>query len=112
MRQNRDMTRPARLTDAEIAERLALLPGWSHVDGRLRRTFSFHDFSEAFGWMARVALAAEKRDHHPDWTNVYSKVTVDLSTHDAGGVTEKDVELAREMDRLFGERGAPSGRPL
>lgn len=100
------------LSDAEIAERLSTLPAWTFADGRLRRTYHFRDFSEAFGWMSRVALAAEKRDHHPDWSNVYSRVTVELSTHDAGGVTERDVDLAREMDRLFGEGGPASERPL
>lgn len=99
------------LSDAEIAERLVALPSWSHAGGRLRRTYHFRDFSEAFGWMCRVALVAEKRDHHPDWSNVYSRVSVELHTHDAGGVTERDVELAREMDRLFGHDG-PGERPL
>lgn len=112
MSQNRPVSRPAVLSGADLAARLATLPGWTHADGRLHRTFQFRDFSEAFGWMTRVALYAERRDHHPDWTNVYSRVAVSLQTHDAAGVTELDVELAREMDRLFSGAPAPAGRPL
>jgi 4a-hydroxytetrahydrobiopterin dehydratase len=96
------MTRPARLSDAEIKARLATLPGWSLAGGKLRREFRFADFSEAFGFMARAALAAEKLDHHPDWTNVWNRVTVELSTHDAGGLTALDFELAAAMDRMVG----------
>jgi 4a-hydroxytetrahydrobiopterin dehydratase len=79
---------------------LAGLIGWVEVKGRdaIAKTFVFKDFNEAFGFMARVALFAEKMDHHPEWSNVYRKVEVVLSTHDAGGVTEKDVTLARFMD--------------
>ena len=69
------MSRPARLSDAEISTRLAALPGWSLAGGKLRREFVFRDFSEAFGFMARAALAAEKLDHHPDWSNVWNRVT-------------------------------------
>lgn len=94
------MTRPARLSDTEIATRLASLPGWSVADGKLRREFRFRDFSEAFGFMARAALVAEKMDHHPDWSNVWNRVTVELSTHDAGGITALDFELAAAMDRI------------
>jgi 4a-hydroxytetrahydrobiopterin dehydratase len=94
------MTRPARLDDAAVSSRLALLPAWTLAGGKLRREFAFADFSEAFGFMARAALAAEKMDHHPDWSNVWSRVTVELSTHDAGGLTELDFELAATMDRL------------
>jgi 4a-hydroxytetrahydrobiopterin dehydratase len=81
---------------------LGKLSGWSEVDGRdaISRTFKFADFNEAFGFMARAALIAEKLDHHPEWFNVYNKVEVTLSTHDAGGVTERDVKLAGAMDRL------------
>ncbi len=94
------MTRPARLSDAEIAGRLASVPGWSLVGGKLRRELKFKDFSEAFGFMARAALVAEKLDHHPDWSNVWNRVTVELSTHDAGGLTALDFELAEAMNRL------------
>jgi 4a-hydroxytetrahydrobiopterin dehydratase len=83
---------------------LGRLKGWSEVTGRdaITRTFQFKDFNEAFGFMARAALVAEKMDHHPEWFNVYKKVEVTLSTHDAGGVTELDVKLAEAMDRIAG----------
>ena len=83
---------------------LALLGGWSEVKGRdaISKKFVFADFNEAFGFMARVALAAEKLDHHPEWFNVYKTVEVTLSTHDAGGLTERDVSLAEAMDRFAG----------
>jgi 4a-hydroxytetrahydrobiopterin dehydratase len=97
------MTRPARLSAAAADARLSDLPGWTRDGEKLHRTFTFRDFSEAFGFMSRVALAAEKLDHHPDWTNVWNRVTVTLSTHDAGGLTELDFRLAAEMNRLAGE---------
>jgi 4a-hydroxytetrahydrobiopterin dehydratase len=83
---------------------LAALRGWSDVDGRnaIRKRFVFADFNAAFGWMARVALVAEKMDHHPEWSNVYRTVDVTLATHDAGGVTELDVKLAKAMDDFAG----------
>ena len=86
------------LIGAEAA--LASLPGWSRGEGRdcLVRTFQFKDFNEAFGFMTRVALKAEALDHHPEWSNVYGRVDVLLTTHDAGGVTELDLRLARFMD--------------
>ena len=89
---------PATKIGADAA--LAQLQGWSALDGRdaIRKEFRFKDFNEAFGWMNRVALHAEKYDHHPEWTNVYNRVEVTLATHDAGGVTEKDVWLAKFMD--------------
>ena len=96
------MTRPARLSDADVQTRLVSLPDWSLAAGKLRREFRFADFSEAFGFMARAALAAEKLDHHPEWSNVWNRVTVELSTHDAGGLTALDFELAAAMDRLAG----------
>ena len=91
-----------KLTDAARKSALAKLNGWSEVSGRdaISRKFSFKDFNEAFGFMARAALVAEKMDHHPEWFNVYNKVEVTLATHDAGGVTERDVALAQAMDRL------------
>ncbi|WP_187968646.1 4a-hydroxytetrahydrobiopterin dehydratase [Aquibium microcysteis] len=90
----------ARLDDAAIVQALTELDGWSLVEGRsaITRTFTFRTFNEAFGFMSRVALAAEKMDHHPEWSNVYRTVQVTLSTHDAGGITELDVRLARKMD--------------
>jgi 4a-hydroxytetrahydrobiopterin dehydratase len=83
---------------------LAKLAGWSEVKDRdaISRTFTFRDFNEAFGFMTRAALVAEKLDHHPEWFNVYKTVTVTLSTHDAGGLTERDVKLAEAMNRLAG----------
>jgi len=83
---------------------LARLSGWSEVAGRdaIARKFVFKDFNEAFGFMTRAALVAEKMDHHPEWFNVYKTVEVTLSTHDAGGVTELDVKLAEAMNRLAG----------
>ena len=80
------------------------LSGWSDVPGRdaIAKTFTFGNFSEAFGFMTRVALVAEKLDHHPEWFNVYKTVDVTLSTHDAGGLTERDVKLAMAMDRIAG----------
>jgi 4a-hydroxytetrahydrobiopterin dehydratase len=83
------------------------LPGWSEVAGReaIARTFTFKDFNEAFGFMVRAALVAEKRDHHPEWRNVYKTVEVVLATHDAGGVTALDVELATAMNAIAGQLG-------
>ena len=83
---------------------LARLKGWREVSGRdaIARTFVFKDFNEAFGFMARAALVAEKLDHHPEWSNVYKTVEVTLSTHDAGGLTELDIKLAETMDKLAG----------
>jgi 4a-hydroxytetrahydrobiopterin dehydratase len=91
-----------KLTGAARAAALAKLTGWTEVDGRdaISRKFTFKDFNEAFGFMARAALIAEKLDHHPEWFNVYNRVEVTLATHDAGGVTERDLTLAQEMDRL------------
>jgi 4a-hydroxytetrahydrobiopterin dehydratase len=91
-----------RLSVDARAKALKELPGWSEVGGReaIGRTFTFKDFNEAFGFMSRVALVAEKRDHHPEWRNVYKTVEVTLSTHDAGGVTSRDIDLARAMDAI------------
>jgi 4a-hydroxytetrahydrobiopterin dehydratase len=91
-----------RLSADARAAALKELSGWSEVKGgeAIARTFTFKDFNEAFGFMARVALAAEKRDHHPEWRNVYKTVEVVLSTHDAGGVTARDIELAHAMDKI------------
>ncbi|MCA8955162.1 MAG: 4a-hydroxytetrahydrobiopterin dehydratase [Planctomycetes bacterium] len=86
-----------RLSDARIAEELGALPGWAFDGGKLHRAFRFSDFRAAFAFMTRVALAAEAANHHPEWRNVYSSVEVWLTTHDAGGVTARDFELAREI---------------
>jgi 4a-hydroxytetrahydrobiopterin dehydratase len=84
---------------------LSELGGWTEVAGRdaIAKTFSFKDFNEAFGFMSRVALVAEKHDHHPEWRNVYKTVEVVLSTHDAGGLTMKDIELAKAMNSIAGQ---------
>jgi 4a-hydroxytetrahydrobiopterin dehydratase len=83
---------------------IAQLSGWSAVTGRdaIAKTYKFADFNAAFGFMARVALVAEKMDHHPEWSNIYNRVEVVLTTHDAGGVTQKDIDLARFMDGAVG----------
>lgn len=92
----------AKLTPEARRAALAKLPGWSEFPGRdaIARKFVFNDFNAAFGFMARVALVAEKMDHHPEWFNVYKTVDVTLSTHDAGGVTELDIRLAETMERF------------
>jgi 4a-hydroxytetrahydrobiopterin dehydratase len=91
-----------KLTGEARKAALAKLAAWSEVTGRdaITRKFVFGDFNEAFGFMTRAALIAEKLDHHPEWFNVYKTVEVTLATHDAGGVTELDVKLAQAMDRL------------
>jgi 4a-hydroxytetrahydrobiopterin dehydratase len=93
-----------KLTGPERQGAIDSLHGWQETEGRdaISKTFIFADFNEAFGWMSRVAMAAEKADHHPEWSNVYRKVEVTLTTHDAGGLTEKDVSLARLMDAYAG----------
>ncbi|MBM5817314.1 MAG: 4a-hydroxytetrahydrobiopterin dehydratase [Cyanobacteria bacterium K_Offshore_surface_m2_239] len=88
------------LTASEIQELAETLPAWSLVDGRLQRQFRFADFCEAFGFMTQVALVAERLDHHPEWSNVWNRVTIALTTHDIGGLSTLDVELARRIDAL------------
>lgn len=94
----------AKLTDDERAALGSTLPHWTLAAGRdaVTRRFAFRDFGEAWGFMSRVALLAEKHDHHPEWSNVWNKVEILLSTHDAGGLSGKDVALARAIDRLVG----------
>ena len=87
---------------SQIHQRLAALGGWRFEDGRLRKTFEFENFVEAFGWMTKVALEAERLDHHPNWSNVYQTVKVELWTHDADAITEVDFALAGAMDRHRG----------
>ena len=91
-----------KLSDKDRAQALEELQGWSEVDGRdaIQRSFKFRNFNQAFGFMSRVALKAEKMDHHPEWFNVYATVDVTLATHDAGGVTTLDVELAKFMNKV------------
>ncbi|OQW45911.1 MAG: 4a-hydroxytetrahydrobiopterin dehydratase [Proteobacteria bacterium SG_bin6] len=92
-----------RLSDAERAEALDGLPDWDYDEERdgIRRTCSFADFSEAFAFMVRVALLAEKADHHPEWSNVWNRVEILLTTHDAGGLSGRDIELAQSIDSIL-----------
>lgn len=89
-----------KLTDAQIAEHMKALPKWELGEDRIKRSFKFENFVEAFGWMSSVALIAERMNHHPEWRNVWATVEVELSTHDAGGLTELDMKLAAAMDGL------------
>jgi 4a-hydroxytetrahydrobiopterin dehydratase len=91
------------LTDTQRTEALAVLPEWTlRGDGlAIERQFKFRNFSEAFAFMTRVAMIAEKHDHHPEWSNVYNGVTITLTTHDAGGLSERDVKMAKAIDRLL-----------
>ncbi len=95
-----------RLTDSEIEEALAGLDGWSLENGKLNRDFKFANFIEAFGFMTSAAIEAEKMDHHPEWFNVYNKVSVQLVTHSADGITNLDVELAMKMNALASGAGS------
>lgn len=92
-----------KLSDGERQAALDSLPAWQRVDGRdaIARDLRFADFNAAFGFMSRVALQAEKMDHHPEWSNVYNRVRIVLTTHDAGGLSTRDVELARFIDSLL-----------
>jgi 4a-hydroxytetrahydrobiopterin dehydratase len=91
----------SKLTEAGVRSALQELPGWTVRDGKLHREYQFADFIHAFGFMASVALVAEAMGHHPEWFNVYNRVTVDLTTHDAGGISPKDLELAGKMNALY-----------
>lgn len=100
-RYTRRMATP-RLEAGEVTRRLAEIAGWTLENGKLHREYKFGDFVEAFGFMASVALVAERMNHHPEWFNVWSTVRVDLTTHDAGGISAKDFELAAAMERFAG----------
>jgi len=89
-----------RLSPEKISEELKNLPGWSIKDEKLHRDFEFESFNQAFGFMTRSAMEIEKMNHHPEWFNVYNRLTVDLMTHDAGGITQNDVELAKILNSL------------
>lgn len=89
-----------KMTDAEIAAAVAGIAPWSVLNGKLHREYKFADFVHAFGFMATSAIAIERMNHHPEWSNVYNRVTVDLSTHDAGGITQKDFDLAALLEGL------------
>jgi 4a-hydroxytetrahydrobiopterin dehydratase len=88
------------LSREEISSALESLPGWSITSGKLHREFKFTDFVEAFSFITAVALVAEKMDHHPEWSNVYNKVTIELWTHDVGGLTKSDVQLATKIEKI------------
>jgi 4a-hydroxytetrahydrobiopterin dehydratase len=89
-----------KLSDPEIERRLEAMAGWALSDNKLHRDYKFADFVHAFGFMATAAIAIEKMNHHPEWSNVYNRVSVDLTTHDAGGISARDFELARLLDSI------------
>lgn len=93
-----------KLETEEVAELATTLPEWTVAGDRIKRSLRFADFAEAFGFMARVAVVAEKMDHHPEWSNVYNRVEIELTTHDAGGLSERDVELAKAIDGFVAKR--------
>ena len=94
------MTETVKLTETQVSEAVSSLAGWELLDGKLHREFQFRNFIEGFGFMARVALVAEKMNHHPEWFNVWNTVRIDLSTHDVGGLSSRDVELAKAISAL------------
>jgi 4a-hydroxytetrahydrobiopterin dehydratase len=94
------MARPQKLSEEETRSRLTQVPGWEIVGGKLHREFRFQDFVTAFGFMTSLALRAEAKNHHPEWFNVYGRVVIDLTTHDAGGITVLDFELAAAANEL------------
>ena len=94
------MRKVARLTPQEVESALSTLPGWTLTDGKLHREYKFADFTHAFGFLAAAATVIEKMDHHPEWFNVYGRVTVDLWTHSEGGVTSLDAELAGKLESI------------
>ena len=89
-----------RLSEIEIDEELKNIPGWSVVNEKLHKDFQFNSFNQAFGFMTRAAMEIEKMNHHPEWFNVYNRITIELTTHDAGGITKNDVNLARILNSL------------
>jgi len=89
-----------KLSSEQISEELKNLPGWSVKEEKLHKDFEFGDFNQAFGFMTRAAMHIEKMNHHPEWFNVYNKLTVDLTTHDAGGITENDINLSKFLNSL------------
>lgn len=99
------MAEHRKLSDDEIKRQLAGFPGWQLIGGKLHRELRFGSFVQAFGFMTSVALVAEASDHHPEWFNVYNRVVIDLNTHDDGGISQKDFDLARAIDELAGSRG-------
>ena len=94
------------LKSSELSRIIVALPGWKYQDDMLSKEFTFNTFVEAFGFMTKVALESEKINHHPNWSNVYSKVSIELTTHDLGGVSHKDIELAKIIERLYATSSA------
>lgn len=94
------MAAATKYNEQELNSVVSKLPGWAIRNGKLHREFCFSDFAQAFGFMTMAAVLIEKKNHHPEWSNVYNRVTVDLTTHDAGGVTHRDVELAELLDKI------------
>lgn len=90
-----------KLTDKEITDGLTSLAGWTLANGKLHKEFKFRDFKQAFGFMAGVALVAESMDHHPEWSNVYNRVVIDLVTHDLGAISALDLEFAKSVEKLL-----------
>jgi len=90
-----------KLSESSIEEKLKNLPGWSVKNDKLYKEFQFNDFNQAFGFMTRAAMEIEKMNHHPEWFNVYNRITVELTTHDSGGITDNDVNLARILNSLI-----------
>jgi len=93
--------RVTKISHKEIEKELKDMPGWTIVEGKLHKEFQFNDFNQAFGFMTRAAMHIEKMNHHPEWFNVYNKLIVDLTTHDAGGITENDIKLAKTLNSLI-----------
>ncbi|OLC33951.1 MAG: 4a-hydroxytetrahydrobiopterin dehydratase [Thaumarchaeota archaeon 13_1_40CM_4_38_7] len=91
---------PEKLSDEQIRKELSDIPGWNVMNGKLHKDFVFKDFIDAFGFMSRAAIHIEKMNHHPEWFNVYNKIKVDLVTHDAGGITQNDINLAKILNSL------------
>ena len=96
------MAETHKLSEAEITARLAEVPGWQIINGKLQKTFTFSAFITAFGFMASVALLAEAMNHHPEWSNVYNRVTIALTTHDVGGISQLDFALAQKIAEIAG----------
>lgn len=92
-----------KMNEQEIAAEVKKLSGWNVENAKLHRVFTFKDFSEAWAFMTRVALAAEAMNHHPDWSNVWDRVTIDLMTHDAGGISRRDFELAARIEKILSQ---------
>jgi 4a-hydroxytetrahydrobiopterin dehydratase len=99
-----------KLSESDVRSALRGLSGWTVLDGKLHREYKFADFIHAFGFMTSAAIVAEAMGHHPEWFNVYNRLTVDLTTHDAGGISAKDLELAAKLDALYTNAGPASDK--